>query len=174
MNASSLRRPARPLGTLLLCLGALGTVGCGTDHLHMRLRDAPRWQEQSGRHFYQGIHFAEGNGMQGRLTITFRGPEASFDVPAAYWTTQGPQNYPRGWIEVHYEADEALKATYRAALKQLKAAAKPGDEALKIPDELPPVERFYAEVDRKSTSAMTLASEAGFKVRLVRSLEPGP
>jgi hypothetical protein len=148
----------------------LGVAGCGTWHLEQLLDVQPGrpWVVASKTSLYQGFRFQDG-GKGGRVLVTFQDGAGRFTVPARYTVEQDPKagNTPRGWIEVRYEADEALRARYRQAAKTLKATANPGDEILKVADELPEAQRFGAQESR-GRNGLALADDWGYTLELVR------
>jgi len=166
MNRARLPQPLRILLAAVLGALALSATGCGTYHLNQHIQDS-HWADQSGVQFYGGFRFL-GDGFSGRAVVTFRGPDGPFDVPARYTIDKrGEGNSPTGWIAIAYEPTEELKVRYREAVKRLKADAKSGGEAAKVPDELPEKERFRA-IGRYGSPEFTLTSESDLAINLSR------
>ena len=165
------RRAAMCLAALI----ALGATGCGTNHLFMQIDRHPVWQDTTETQLVHQFNFhARESSRQGRMTVTFRGPDGTFEVPARYSITQAPENSPRGWIEVKYDATDEHKEKYRKAVAHLKARPEASEDVRKLPDELPQVDRFHAEAANTPPPSMTLASESGYKFRLAPPAQAPP
>ena len=138
------------VAAVLMALSLLASAGCGSYNFREQLNRNHPWQTASQNHFYKTFDFkfdySDSYGKYsetGTMTVVVGDASTNLEVKGKFtFIDIRDTTIPSGTVKVAYDATDELKANYREAAGRFKAEAKPGDEILHVPDELPAGQTF--------------------------------
>jgi hypothetical protein len=137
---------------VLLASSLLASAGCGSWNFRQVLDNRHPWKSANDTNFYKSFDFkfdkkdAYGNYSEtGTLTVVVGDANTSLELTGKFiLTNERHTTTPSATVEVTYDITDEVKTRFREAAKQFKVGAKPGDEILTVPDELPNRQTFFA------------------------------